>query len=429
VIDWLVILLIAGVYTTAYIVSLYSLAVYIDPEEVETLFPDISRRQRDFLRRLAGDPRAFVQVATVYKSFALIVVTVLTCYLLESVSSTFGLHRIYVYPLGFALVWLLQVFWVEYLARRSSRRAIRARMRKYLWLITSIYFVFYPVLYLYRLALQRSSVGEEVTEEEKEDIVERAIETLAEHAGIGEVIIEEDEKEMIGRIFLLDQTVAREIMVPRMDITAIEKSMSVEQIQKLVLADGHSRFPVYEETIDRIIGLLYVKDLFSNMPEPDGSFDIGLYLRRPYFVPESKVIGELLREFQARKLHLAVVVDEYGGVAGLVTLEDIIEEVFGEIQDEHDSEQAEISVLADGEYLVDAGLLVEKLQDYLGTEYEQGDYDTVGGLIYDLVGSVPKEGVKVKWFGLHLEVVEVAGQRIRRVKVTRKQRNDPRAHA
>ncbi len=406
-------------YATAYIVSLYSLAVYLDPDEVETLFPNISPARRIFLVKLARDPRAFVQIAVIYKSFALILITVASLQLIFHISDALRVVISILLPVGLIILWLLYIFFVEFLPRRSSRKAISQRMPKHLWIITIIWFLLFPIVYFYRRALKRAKDGEIVTEEEKDEIVERAIETLAEQAGIGEAIVEEDEKEMIGQIFLLDQTVVREIMVPRIDITGIEKSISFTNIRKLVLKDGHSRYPVYDGTIDKIIGMVYVKDLFSRIPEPGEEFVMANYLRKPYFVPETKVIGELLREFQARRLHIAMVVDEYGGVAGLVTLEDIIEEIFGEIQDEHDWEAAEFTKLPDGRYLVSAGLHVEKLQDYLDTDYEQGDYDTVGGLIYDLVGSVPKEAQKIRWHDLEFEIDKVEGQRILYVKVSR----------
>ena len=151
------------------------------------------------------------------------------------------------------------------------------------------------------------------------------------------------------------------------------------------------------------------------MPLPGQEFVISEYLREPYFVPESKVIGELLREFRARKLHVAIVVDEYGGVAGLVTLEDILEEIVGEIEDEHDPAREEFKRLDDDQLMVDAGMRVERLQELLDTDYEDEDHDTVGGLIYHLVGSVPDEGTEVRWHNIRLEVAEVDGQRIKAV--------------
>ena len=410
-------LIIAVGYLTGYLVSLYSLAVYIDPDEVEILFNGITSSRRNFLIKLARDPRAFVQIAVVYKALILVLTTAASIRILGLLSDGTGSKMLLWYVPGLVLIWLSYIVVVEYLPRRSSRRAINPQMLKHLWFIAAVYALCLPVIIVYRRALERVQDTIPVTEEEKEEIVERAIETLADEAGIGETIVEDDEKEMIGQIFLLDQTVVREIMIPRIDITAIEKGMSFREIRALVLKDGHSRYPVFDETIDKITGLLYVKDLFSNMPEPGESFEMEKYLRHPYFVPETKIIGDLLKEFKTQRLHIAIVVDEYGGMAGVVTLEDIIEEIFGEIQDEHDAEEAVFLKLADGCYQVSAGLLVEELQDYLDTDYDQGDYDTVGGLIYDLVGSVPLEGQKIRWNQLEFEVEKVEGQRILSVKV------------
>ena len=417
VVELFYLIIIIVVYVTAYLVSLYSMAVYIDPDEVETLFPSISPARHGFLMKLARDPRAFVQIAVIYKSFALIIITAVSLQLMRWLSEAAGVDIAWLLPLGLAVHWLMYIVVVEYLPRRSTREAIDQRMVRHLWIIIIVWAVFFPIVQVYRKALRRTSEGEKVTEEEKDEIVERAIETLADQAGIGETIVEEDEKEMIGQIFQLDQTVVHEIMEPRIDIIGIEKSTSFADIRKLVLEDGHSRYPVYDGTIDKIIGMMYVKDLFSRMPDAGEKFVITKYLRKPYFVPATKVIGELLGEFKARRLHIAMVVDEYGGVAGLVTMEDIIEEIFGEIQDEHDWEEAEFTKLAEGQYRVNAGLLVEKLQDYLDTDYEQGDYETVGGLIYDLVGSVPREGQKIKWHDVEFQVDKVEGQRILYVKV------------
>lgn len=406
--------LVIGGYLTGYIISVYSLAVYIDPDEVENLYPNISKSRRDFLKKLADDPLAFVQTAVIYKSLMLVVLTVSATWLARPwADSTYGWM---ISSMALVIVWIGYIVFVEYLPRRTSRTAINLHMAKRLWLVSIIYYLLSPAVNLYRRALSRPT-GTAVTEEEKEEIVERAIETLAEQAGIGETIVEEDEKEMIGQIFLLDQTVVKEIMIPRMDIVGIERAMDFKQIREVVIKNGHSRYPVYDNTIDKVNGLLYVKDLFNKAPEPGVKFRIDDYLRQPYIVPETKIIGELLREFKRQRLHIAIVVDEYGGTAGLVTLEDIIEEIFGEIQDEYDKEEAEFVKLPDGRWRVPGSMMVEKLQDQLDTDHDQADYDTVGGLIYDLIGSVPTQNQKIRWNDIEFEVERVEGQRILNVLV------------
>ncbi|MCD6250598.1 MAG: HlyC/CorC family transporter [candidate division Zixibacteria bacterium] len=409
------ILVIAWCYFSAYVVSLYALAVYIDPEDISELIPDASDRHRQTLIKLVNDPRAFVQVATVYSSFVLVVISVCVVFLTDRI--IVGFNPVFWYPGSLLLAWLFFIVCAQYLPRRTSRTAIDRNMLRYLRLISVIFRLFFPVVSVYRRGLIRYSREHQVTEEEKEEIVERAIETLAEQAGIGEAIVEQDEKEMIGHIFQLDQTLVREIMIPRIDLVAVEKSTRFVDIRDLVRRDGHSRYPVYESSIDKIVGILYVKDLFTNLPQPGEEFVISKYLRNPYFVPETKIIGDLLREFRTRKLHLAMVVDEYGGVAGLVTLEDILEEIVGEIQDEHDSEPEECQVQPDGSYIVDAAMQLDKLQERLETEFHQDENDTVGGLIYDLVGSVPEVGTCVSWNDLQFEVLGLDGQRILSVRV------------
>lgn len=402
-----------------YTVSHYSLAVHIDPEEVENLFPNLSRRRQAFLARLTEDPGTFRQVATIFKALVLIIVSAIACRLAGQLAVatnwTWGAAAI---PSLF-VAWLLYLLAVEYLPRRFARENSPDKLIRRLWLIRIVYALLLPLAVAYRRLIGGSRVGHELTEEEREDLVERAIDSLADDAGIGQSIVEDEEKEMIGQILLLDQTTVREIMVPRIDITAIEHSMTFGQIRELVSRDGHSRYPVYKGNIDQVAGLIYVKDLFNRMPEPGEKFDLDRFLRKPFLIPETKIIGELLREFQLRRQHLAIVVDEYGGVAGLVTLEDIMEEVFGEIRDEHDFEEEEILKLPDGRHRVSASLMVERLQDELDTDYESGDHDTVGGLIYDLVGSVPRQGQTVRWHGLEFEVERVSGQRIISVLVRR----------
>ncbi len=412
----LIALLILG---TGYTVSHYSLAVHIDPEEVENLFPNLSRRRQAFLARLTSNPGLFRQVATIFKALVLVVVSAIACRLAirlaDSMEWTWAAAAV---PSLF-IAWSFYLMAAEYLPRRFARDNSPGKLIRRLWLIRIVYALLLPVAAAYRKLAGGARAGHELTDEEREDLVERAIDSLADDAGIGQAIVEDEEKAMIGQILLLDQTTVREIMVPRIDVTAIEHSMTFSQIKDLVARDGHSRYPVYKDNIDNVVGLIYVKDLFNRMPEPGEKFDLDRFLRKPFLIPETKIIGELLREFQLRRQHLAIVVDDYGGMAGLVTLEDIMEEVFGEIRDEHDIEEEEILRLPDGRHRVSASLMVERLQDELGTNYESGDHDTVGGLIYDLVGSVPRQGQTVRWFDLEFEVERVSGQRIVSVLVRR----------
>jgi magnesium and cobalt transporter len=258
---------------------------------------------------------------------------------------------------------------------------------------------------------------EQLSEEQKEDMVERAIETLAESAGLGEPLVEEDEKEMIGNIFELDQTAIREIMVPRTEIVGIPSTADFKEIQETVIETGHSRFPVYDDDLDEIKGIVYVKDLFGRFPLPTKGFNLMDYVRKPYFVPATKMTDDLLQELQLNRNHIAIVVDEYGGTAGLVTMEDLIEVIVGDIQDEHDREEAEITRLDDGSFRVDSNVSIEELAEQVGVDLEEEEFETVGGLIYDLVGSLPHEGQVVSNDYFRFTVEKMDGQRIQAVRV------------
>ncbi|RME29216.1 MAG: HlyC/CorC family transporter [Candidatus Zixiibacteriota bacterium] len=401
--------------------SLYSLAVNIHPDELAELQPRLSAGRKRLLARLSDDPRLFLQIALVFKSFTLILITLMAIVGINALPASTHISSLIWYLIIVAAVWLVYLVVVELLPRRASRRAIKGHMISFWWLLAFVYAVFYPIVVLYRRAIKSGRETEAISEDEKEELIERAIDTLAEQAGITETLVESDEKEMIGQIFQLDQTVVREIMVPRIEISALRKDATLAEIQELVRSDGHSRYPVYDETIDNVIGILYIKDLFSNLPACEEDFTLTAFLREPMVVPELKVIGELLREFRLKHVHLALVVDEYGGLSGLVTLEDILEEIVGEIQDEHDTEEPEFAELPDGSYRVDANMLIDDLLEKLDVAYEHGDFDTVGGLIYDLVGSVPEQGAVLTWHDLEFEVEQVEGQRIEWVRIRRRE--------
>ncbi|MDX9850003.1 MAG: hemolysin family protein [Anaerolineaceae bacterium] len=236
----------------------------------------------------------------------------------------------------------------------------------------------------------------------------------------GENGLEKDERAMIYSIFQFGETLCREIMVPRIDITGLEVNATVQEAIDAFTRTGHSRVPVYEETIDEVIGLLYAKDLLAtNLTEKEKT-EVRPFLRKAYFIPESKNVDELLREMQAQGVHMAVVVDEYGGTAGLVTLEDIVEEIVGEIRDEYDqAEELLFQKLSEDEVVFSGRIALDDVYDILGVDLTEDMSDTLGGYVYGQIGRVPVGGEQIKVDGWLLTVSQVSGRRIRKVHAKR----------
>ncbi len=233
--------------------------------------------------------------------------------------------------------------------------------------------------------------------------------------------LEQDERQMIYSIFHFGDTLAREIMVPRIDIFALEANTPLEEAIAALNTSGHSRVPVYEETIDNVIGLLYAKDLLRVHLEGQKLASLRSLLRPAYFVPEAKKVDELLREMQARSVHMALVVDEYGGIAGLVTLEDIVEEIVGEIRDEYDqSEELLFEKVNDDEYIFHGRIDLDDFNTVMGAHLPKDVADTLGGFIYSQIGRVPAGGETIEVDGVVLTVEQVSGRRIRRVRALRR---------
>ncbi len=249
-------------------------------------------------------------------------------------------------------------------------------------------------------------------------ITEEEIKTLV-TAGEQEGIIEEEAREMIYSIFRLGEMITREVMVPRIDVVALEVGSTPEEVLRTIVESGHSRIPVYEETIDNIVGILYAKDILAAQSQGERSPVLREIIRPAYFVPESKRLDSLLKEMQENKVQMAIVVDEYGGVAGVVTLEDIVEEIVGEIQDEYDREEPPVVFEADGSYLFDGRIPLDDVQEILGTPLPLDEADSLGGFIYNELGHIPRVGETVRYDDLLFEVAEVSGRRIRKVRVRR----------
>jgi CBS domain containing-hemolysin-like protein len=239
-------------------------------------------------------------------------------------------------------------------------------------------------------------------------------------AGEQEGLLNEEENEMIRSILDLRDRVVREIMVPRMDMACIATGASVREIIDTVIACGHSRIPVYDGTLDNIIGLVYAKDLLKCWGLDDAAIDLRKIMRLPFFVPETKSFEELLQEFKRRRVHIAIVIDEYGGTSGLVTIEDVLEQIVGDIQDEYDTEEEWLTEQGDGAIVVDARLPVEEMEKHFGVEIEREKFDTVGGLIFHLTGRIPRSGEVVEGEGLVFRVLDAEERKINLVRVERK---------
>jgi CBS domain containing-hemolysin-like protein len=248
--------------------------------------------------------------------------------------------------------------------------------------------------------------------------LEKEIQSIID-AGAEDGLIDPQSGEMIQSILEFRDTVVREVMIPRTEMVAIPSDAPVEEIIDLITRYGHTRIPVYSGSIDNIVGILNVKDLLKFWSKPIAKGDILSILRKPYYIPETKNTHLLLHELKQRKYHMAVVIDEYGGTSGLVTLEDLIEEIVGEIHDEHDTQDGEIVELPDGYILVDGRTDIEKIEDHFGVAFPEGKYETLGGMILHAIGKIPVTGetIKIEQFGM---IIESADERsIKKVKMKR----------
>ncbi len=226
-----------------------------------------------------------------------------------------------------------------------------------------------------------------------------------------------EEKEMIKGVVDLAEKDAKDIMVPRTDVVFIPTDMPLEEVLDLIAESGFSRFPVYEETIDNVVGILYVKDLLREMVKKK-DFTVKDIARKPYFIPDSKKINALFHDFRKKRVHIAVAVDEYGGVAGIICLEDIIEEIVGEIQDEFDDDEVDdIVQTGPSTYLCDTRVSIEDLNEELKIKLPHEDFDTLGGFVFDLFDKIPVKYEKKEYEGMTFVIQDVDGNKIKSVKI------------
>ena len=230
-------------------------------------------------------------------------------------------------------------------------------------------------------------------------------------------IIDEDEGDMLQSILELDETIVREVMVPRTDMVCVDAEEPLSTVLAAILQSGHSRIPIYKENNDNIIGLVYAKDLLRFWGQPLDEVRLEDVLRPPYLVPESKLVSELLQEFRETRVHIAIIIDEYGGTSGLVTIEDLIEEIIGEIRDEYDLEDEWLVEEPAGSVLVDGRLSIEDFEEYFDIVVEREKFDTVGGYVVEHLGRVPAAGERVKIDSQEILVVAADQRAIRQLRI------------
>lgn len=312
--------------------------------------------------------------------------------------------------LGLMLVCALIMFFLEWVVETAVAHDPETWAMRLSGYSKTIYIAISPLMALPNLLTNSNAPSQEntVTESELISLVE---------AGQEEGFLEQEEQKMIVSIFRLGDTLVREIMVPRIDLLALEVNTPIDEAMEALQRSGHSRVPVFKDSIDNILGLLYAKDLLGIWREGKREVFLSDHLRQAYFVPEAKKADDLLAELQAKRIHMAIVVDEYGGVAGLVTLEDIVEEIVGEIRDEYDqAEELLFQAVNDNEYIFQGRIDLDDFNDIMGTELPNNEADTLSGLIYSRIGRVPTAGDNVKIKDLQLTVEQVSGQRIRKVR-------------
>ncbi|MDN5321775.1 MAG: magnesium and cobalt exporter, family [Clostridia bacterium] len=237
------------------------------------------------------------------------------------------------------------------------------------------------------------------------------------NVGQEEGLIAESEREMINSIFEFDDTLVREIMTPRIDMIVTDVNETFANVVATAIDAGHSRIPVYEDTIDNIIGIIYAKDLLKNINKDFSTLEIRKLMRPAYYIPETKKVRDLLAELRQAKVHMAIVIDEYGGTAGLVTIEDVIEEIIGDIQDEFDIEEESIIMLSDGSIRADARASIYDINEALDTELPDDDYETISGLVFHLLGHIPKEGEELSLENVKIMVEKTLGRRVDKVRI------------
>src|SRR5579884_3105099 len=369
------------------------------------------------IEKLLAEPNTFLSTILVVNSVAVIVASSMATVLALRFSETWG------ELISSVLISVVVLIFYEITPKTAAVQNPLRWARVLVGPVRGAAWVLHPVVWLLSIITtffvrvlggQVKHKGPFVTEEEL-----RLLVTVGEEEGV----LEEEETEMIHSIFEFADTTVREVMIPRIDMVTLPSTATVDEAVDLALQGGFSRIPVYEESvgIDEIIGILYTKDMLRQLREGHNSLPIRELVRPAYFVPETKKLDDLLHEIRQRRVHMVIVIDEYGSVAGLVTIEDLVEEIVGDIQDEYDREEVLFERVNENEYIFDAKISIDDFNEVMDTDLENEDYDTLGGFLYDKLDKIPVAGDTITHENITYTVLATRGRRITKVKVVRNQ--------
>ena len=369
------------------------------------------------IENLLDNPNVFLSTILVINSVAVIVASSMATVLALRFSETLG------ELISTVLISLVVLIFCEITPKTAAvqnpirwARVLVRPVRNAAWLLRPIVWSLSAVtnFFVRLIGGQIKHRGPFVTEEEL-----RLLVSVGEEEGV----LEEEETEMIHSIFEFADTTVREVMVPRIDMVTLEADATVDEAVDLALQAGFSRIPVYKESIDDIIGVLYTKDMLKQLREDHNTLPIRDLVRPAYFVPETKKLDDLLREIRQKRVHMVIVVDEYGSVAGLVTIEDLVEEIVGDIQDEYDREEKLYEKVSENEYIFDAKINIDEFNELMDTKLDNTGYETLGGFLYAQLDKIPVVGDTIKFNNLTFTVLTTRGRRITQVRVVRDQKD------
>ncbi len=408
----LIVVIIAGLVIAAFAAAAETSLTSVSRIRMRSLAEDGNKRART-VTRLHADPNGYLSTILTLNTVAVIVVSTATALLIGSYL------RSVPQAVGTVVLSIIVLIFCEIapksLALRFNERVALA-LAAPVQLLTRLLRPLVGGLsalsrFIVRAATRGHSVrGPFVTEEELKLLL---------YVGEQEGIVEQEEREMIHGILEMTDKTVREVMVPRVDVVAAEATDSIADVIKVIIEYGYSRIPIYEDNIDNIVGVVYAKDLLRHGVVGDDQRPLKMVAREPYYTPEAKHVGELLRDMKERKIHIAVVVDEHGGTDGIVTFEDLIEEIVGPIRDEYDMREVEeLQIVSDHEVVVSARFPVDDLKEALDLEVPDVEADTVGGLVYEQLGEIPKIGATIQLGNATLTVEAIRRQGIQSVRIT-----------